>query len=49
MVLKEDGTVAQEAPAADESKAGVKGLVAVARYVPFHITVGFRQRFGFAA
>jgi len=49
MVLREDGTIAQRTPAAEDAEAGVKGLVAQARYVPFHIRAAFWLRFRAAA
>jgi len=49
MVLPGDGTVAQKEPAAEDEEAGVKGLVAGARYVPFHIRAALWQRLRQAA
>jgi hypothetical protein len=34
MILREDGTVAQREPAAEDAEAGVKGLVAGAGFEP---------------
>ena len=49
MVLRQDSTIAQKEPAADEVGAGVKGLVAGARYVPLLVRAAFWRKFQFAA